>query len=372
MNPQANLKTIVRGAYDIQKLRIQMGGRVVANFKAKLGQAPGEKEETLDTDAKELLASLRAAYRKITDGVKTFPRQKEFKGDEVISSYTELCLLAQYVALETMERQHFAHLKAILNEYPIYTEFLEGVKGVGPAMAGVIISEIDITKDRYPSSIWRYAGLDVVGTWKLEDVGFVSGDREAAKLWVDEGNVPDSRPLVGNVDPDRVTFTQEGPALAVLFAELGFTVCGQYQWEDRGGRSRRKAHLVEYEYTNAKGEPATRVGVTFNPFLKTKLMGVLSGSFLKVKDSPYAKAYYEYKHRMENHTKYGIARDKDKDEKGHAVTSKGRRHNMALRYMVKRFLVDLYKAWRALEGLPVAPEYSEAKLGHTHSLAATG
>lgn len=31
------LRTLVRGAYDIQKLRIQSGNRIVGNFKAKLG-----------------------------------------------------------------------------------------------------------------------------------------------------------------------------------------------------------------------------------------------------------------------------------------------------------------------------------------------
>jgi hypothetical protein len=36
---------------------------------------------------------------------------------------------------------------------------------------------------------------------------------------------------------------------------------------------------------------------------------------------------------------------------------------MALRYMIKIFLIDLYNNWRRLEGLPVAPPYSEAKLG---------
>lgn len=35
----SNLKTIVRGAYDIQKNRIQTGNRIVGNFKAKLGLA---------------------------------------------------------------------------------------------------------------------------------------------------------------------------------------------------------------------------------------------------------------------------------------------------------------------------------------------
>jgi hypothetical protein len=40
---------------------------------------------------------------------------------------------------------------------------------------------------------------------------------------------------------------------------------------------------------------------------------------------------------------------------------------MALRYMVKRFLCDLYANWRKLEGLPVESEYHEGKLGHKHA-----
>jgi hypothetical protein len=47
--------------------------------------------------------------------------------------------------------------------------------------------------------------------------------------------------------------------------------------------------------------------------------------------------------------------------------SKGQRHNMAMRYMVKMFLIDLYTKWRTLEGLPVSVPYSEAKLGIKHA-----
>jgi len=72
-------------------------------------------------------------------------------------------------------------------------------------MAGVLISEIDIHKSRYPSSLWRYAGLDVA--------------------------------------------------------------------EDGKGRSRHKEHLVPIEYVDKDGNPAVRQGITYNPFLKTKLMG---------------------------------------------------------------------------------------------------
>ncbi len=283
----SNIKTLVRGAYDLQKLRIQMGNRIVINFKAKLGQEPSKKEDEMDAAGKRILKNLRAHYKKITDGITTFPKQKTFKGDEVISDYTELVLISQYMALEANETNHFRFLGHVLSDYPVYTEFLEGVVGIGPAMAGVIISEIDIHKARYPSSLWAYAGLDVA--------------------------------------------------------------------QDGQGRSRRKEHLTETEYTTKDGETATKKGITFNPFLKTKLIGVLGSSFLRAGENcVYNKIYYEHKTRLENHDKY-------KD------VSKGHRHAMAIRYMIKLFLVDLYKAWRALEGLPVAPSYQEAKLQHTHA-----
>ena len=287
----SNLKTIVRGAYDIQKNRIQTGNRLVGNFKAKLGQAPSEKEDTIDKEGQQVLANLRRSHKLLTEGVASFPRQATFKGDEVISDYTELCLVDNYLELEAQEKSHFRRLGNILKGYPIYNEFLLGVTGVGPAMAGVMLSEIDITKAEYPSSLHKYAGLDVAS--------------------------------------------------------------------DGQGRSRKKEHLEDSEYVDAEGEVKVKKGITFNPFLKTKLVGVLGSSFIK--QSPdkcvYRKIYDDYKHRLEHMD-------------AHKEKSKGHRHNMAVRYMVKMFLVDLYNVWRRIEGLPVAPTYSEAKLGKVHKIAA--
>jgi len=287
----SNIKVMVRGAYDIQKLRIQMGNRIVANWKAKLGQAPGATEGTLDAVEKSLLDNLRESYKKLADGVATLPRQSTFKGDELISTYTELVLIDQYIGLEKQEATQFSRLGTVLKDFPIYNEFLVNVYGVGPAMAGVILSEINIHAAQYPSSLWMYAGLDVAG--------------------------------------------------------------------DGRGRSRRKEHLVESTYIDADGVEQKKNGISFNPFLKTKLVGVLGSSFIKQSATKcqYRKIYDDYKHRLEN-------------SPAHADKSKGHRHNMAVRYAVKRFLADLYVAWRKLEGLPVANEYSVDKLGIVHHEAA--
>lgn len=288
----SDIRTLVRSTYDLQALRIQMGNRIAAQFKAKLGQAPGTAEDTLSPDAQEVLKVLRRSYARITDGVVSDARlsRLKFEGDGVIDTSTELALVAQYIEMDTAEKRQFKRFEDLLNNYPIYTEFLADVRGCGPAMSGVIISEIDIHKARYPSSIWQYAGLDVKA--------------------------------------------------------------------DGRGASRRAEHLIDRTYIASDGEEKTRKSITFNPFLKTKLVGVLAPSFVKQGDaSPYRKIYDDYKNRLVNHPNW-------------QERTKGHRHAAAMRYMIKMFLVDLYREWRALEGLPVAPTYQEAKLGHVHGEAA--
>ena len=279
------LKSAVNGLYTIQRNRIQIGNAVVANFKEKIGQNPGEPEEVLEIDAKLLLQSLRASYQRITDGV-TRLTSRNFKQDGHISTFSELALIEMYNALVESEDDAEKRIQQAVKEFAIYTEFLEGVRGCGPMMSAVVISQFDIHKAQYPSSLHAYAGLDVV-----------------------KGK----------------------------------------------GRSRQKEHLVDQTYVDAEGKEQTKKGISFNPFVKTKLVGVLGSSFIK-SGGPYREVYDNYKYRLQHMP-------------AHADKTKGHIHNMAVRYMVKRFLTDLYKVWRELEGLPVAPEYSEAKLGIVHKVA---
>ncbi len=133
-----NLRTIVRGAYDIQKLRIMMGNRIVAQFKAKLGQKPSESEDEIDDEGQDLLKELRADFKTMMDGVKTV-KLATFKATQLISTFTEFCLFQQFMDLEESEGRHFRNLGKVLLEYPIFTEYLDTVKGIGPAMAAVIM-----------------------------------------------------------------------------------------------------------------------------------------------------------------------------------------------------------------------------------------
>jgi len=88
------LKLMVRGAYDLQKLRVQTGLRLCANFRAKLKVNGAEEEEPEDgelgEDAKKVVDLLKASYVRLTDGVarnRTLPTEKGFRGDELISEY---------------------------------------------------------------------------------------------------------------------------------------------------------------------------------------------------------------------------------------------------------------------------------------------
>ena len=104
-----------------------------------------------------------------------FPKKKDFKGTEIISSYAEFCLISQYMEMEEEEKKLFKRFEEVLKDFPVYTEYLVKIKGVGPAMAGVIISEFDIAKAKYASSLQKYCGIDVVLEVDAEDPSLVTG-----------------------------------------------------------------------------------------------------------------------------------------------------------------------------------------------------
>jgi hypothetical protein len=137
------------------------------------------------------------------------------------------------------------------------------------------------------------------------------------------------------------------------------------------GRSRRKEHQMLHHYIDKNGKPAERMGLTFDAFLKTKLVGVLASLLIRL-NSPWRRVYDGYKHRLEsdpNRIRVTTAEWKKRFAKGENVNMlwpPGRINNAAKRYMVKMFLQDLWETWRKMEGLPVGPRpvsYAEDKLG---------
>lgn len=284
-------KSLIRSLYDLQHIRIQTGNRIVVEIKNRMGQKPGKPEKEVSPEAKQYLAAARAEYKRIADAFVLEKAANYFKveyGDYAIISDPAMLLFVRVYEEQVRHEQEMEKVIAkVVQSHPLWKAFLEGVKGIGPLMSAVVLSEFDIHKAERISQFWAYAGLDVAA--------------------------------------------------------------------DGRGRGRYKEHLVDQDYVDKDGNEATKKGITFNPFLKTKLVGVLASCFIK--QSPdkcqYRKVYDDYKHRLENMEK-------------HQDKSKGHRHNMAMRYMIKIFLQDLWIAWRELEGLEVTAPYNEAVLGHKH------
>ncbi len=294
LGDRAHIRAAVRSLYDMQKLRIQNGNRIAAAFRYKLGLHSSEKEESNDV-ANNLLNELRKELDRITDGIAQLTKRIKFESP-LITTYGELKLIETYDRQIEAEDQCAKAIVDMLSEFPI-SQWLAGVRGCGPLMSGVIVSEINIEKCNSISALWKYCGLDVVQVADAKTGGF-KGE----------------------------------------------------------GRSRRQHHLEPKEYTNAQGEVVQTKGISFNPFLKTKMVGVLGSSFIKA-GGPYRELYDNYKFRLQNHPV-------------HSQKTKAHIHNMAVRYMVKQFLADLWTEWRTLEGLPVRSNYAEGKLGIKHSKAA--
>lgn len=255
------IRTIVSEIDDYQKLRISAGNRVWQSFAQRLGQEPGQSQEELDKESKALLSMLLKEYNRITDAMidyrGTFEKWKDrndklkiSKKEEDKARYVELKyikdqyefnLIESYQTLVDLEEKNLKVLEIELNKIPIYTEYLAGVKGVGPKMAGVLIGYLDPYKAKYVSSFWQYCGL---GT--------------AIKI-DDDGN------------EIRVASTKSATEMQ--------------------------------PYLDAEGKVQFKNGITYNQYVHTKLLGVLADVFIKC-GSSVTESYYDYKNRKRNDPKY--------------------------------------------------------------------
>lgn len=205
------------------------------------------------------------------------------------------------------------HLKTI----PFYVKVLsdkERFRGIAESSCAIMLSMFDIKKADTPSKMWAFAGLSVVPCRRCSKCQgvVVSGSN-------------------GYTHQKRLTRVVEGdaePKATCPLAGSPIAECDTFE----SGMSQRPT----------KGEK-----LPYCAFLRAKMIGVMGTSLLKAQ-GPLTKHYYDYKHRKET-AGWG--------------QSKGHRHNASIRYMVKMALLDIWKAWREFEGLPVRPSYHEEKQG---------
>lgn len=252
---RAKLKAEVRSLYDFQHVRLQSAGRL-----------------TMDRNGEDY-------------GDRTTPSVMD---DDAI---VELNLLWDDV--RCVERRFERAVASTVSRFPEWELFLKDVKGIGPMMAAVLITEIDIEKAVNAAKITQFAGLNS---------SMVRG-----KKMVD-GRIVQTDDLIRG---DRPT----------------------------------KGYILPY-----------------NSFLKTKVLQVMVGGFIKAGNNKYAKIYYDTKNRYEN-SRAAIATN---PEKTWADTSKKHRDLAARRKAAGIFLQDYYAAVRAIWNLPIRCPYQEEYLAVKH------
>jgi hypothetical protein len=130
--------SLIRTYYQIQKHRVAMGNQVIAVLSEKI-------REILDDPDYKLPIGLDSFLK--------------WRDEEMPRVRTQLEVYWQ--ALYDTEKAIAKDLKSSIEDAPIWTNFLAGVKGIGPVLAANIIYHVDISRSAHVSSLWKYAGLGI-------------------------------------------------------------------------------------------------------------------------------------------------------------------------------------------------------------------
>lgn len=337
-NRKQQIRCLISNVYDMQKLRISVGNRLVTSFYIKLGITPSEKLDNAEKEEKGMIDKLKIEYKRITDGVveNNCTIKKSIKildsSEEklsLIKDETDYRLIKSYMFLLESENDSTKVLDTYVKAHPMWDLFFKDIKGCGTLMSAVCLAYLDPYKARHVSCFFRYCGLDTV-----QDT-----DANGRKLFITQDGT-NRKVFIREINADNGSCVYED--------EAGNSYVGDVIVSEHG---RRMSDTEMYDYIDKDGKPAKKRGITYNPVLKTKLMGVLTGCLMKAKDPVYTTIYYDYRKRLDNSVK-------TKDY------SDGHKNMMAQRYMIKQFLRNMWTTWRVLEGLPVDNPYEVEKLGH--------
>lgn len=381
------IRCLIANVYDLQKLRISAGNRLVQSFYLQLGVAPSTSPDDVDKEEKKMIDRLKAEYKRITDAVAENNKSiksnikalresdEEGKRLTLIRNDQDFKLVESYTYLLKAEEESTKSLDKYVKQHKLWDAFFADIKGCGTLMSAVCIAYLDPYVAKYPSSFFRYCGMDTVqdedkdgNKLYLEKVEWVVTGvkvREAYGYYNSEGQYFGKVQMTDNLsDEGNILFKGEDGGLYEQ-RQLTKVVDGQemliYEEVESGkeyvgdvvvsqhGRKMGDTEMVEY--VDAEGNRKLKRSITYNPFVKTKLMGVLTGCLIKAKDPVYSKIYYDYKARLDNSPRY----------EGYTPAHK---NMMAQRYMIKQFLRNLHTEWRHLEGLPIYEPYEVEKLGN--------
>lgn len=333
--PRELLRAAVRGHYDMQKLRIQSDARTT---------------------------------------------KKAAHAEAQLSERTKKKLAAQAELFENLERNSLSIIRDMLKEHPI-SKWLQSVRGCGPTMSGVLISEIDIHRAKTPSSIWRYCGLHVIN-------GEAARRRKGQKLdynpWLKSKVLKvlgecmikaSTDPKTG--EPTKYRSIYDNYKNRLKSQRVHCKACDgtgeAKQTTEEKERLEQLRELAgklspaakEWMLKRSAEEDTTLSADDTEMLLQEHLIDdddLLTDSGMMLVELLTA----ESKGRGKKEKAKKICSNCNGEGIGPWGKSDAHRHLAAMRVMVKAFLVDLYTEWRKLEGLPVVAPYAEAKLGIVH------
>lgn len=396
------LKRTVHYFYDLQKMRVGVGNRTSdptdfvevekVNKKGEKQKVRKKKPTTrahMEQAMQNLIKSQQARAEALQAEMPEEPAGLP-SAAPVLDEDDRQYLKGQELLLRTMELETLARIEDMLAKFPIYDAFLNSKKnkdqkGCGPTLSGVIISEVEMWRPADPTSWVSQKPLTITD--------------ENGKDW----------PYVEAVIETEVRERQDDGS--VKKQKVQHTIyC--YEYTNQEGVKEWRQDVCPtpsslWSYSGLAVDPETGLAVrrkkgvksNWNPFLKTKMVAVLAGCFMKA-NSPWRSYYDNYKHRKQNEqvavcagcggsgrqkpskNKFGDTEleEAKKDEKGTVPCSNckgtggpapwgrsdGHRDLASKRFMVKHFLLALWRKWREVEHMPLVPPYSEAVLGRAH------
>lgn len=376
---QESLRMAVRFFYDLQKLRMQTSNRA--------------RSETAD----------------LKDGDQTF-----------LGSTADV--------LHGLEDDALREVKRWLKGVSIYEQWLVHQKGCGPTMGGVLVSEVSMCRRIDPVHLkgavcgesfvvegFTYFRVQFTETFERRDgkkqeverdlLCFQKGVGENLEVWEDCCPTASSLWAYCGLAVDtstgkavRRTKGQKSNWNPFVKTKVVGVLADCLIKADGAGRARAMAAGIAREKGEAYlgsaqyAKDMLQLGVELKekkgggyPAVVEHKKALIEARGYRWEDlwerDPWVPFYEDYKHRkqtMRVPVCAGCEKEKSAAKKKQCKNcggtggpapwgaSDGHRHNAAKRYMVKMFLLGLYKKWRELEGLPVREPYSEEFGGKTH------
>jgi hypothetical protein len=205
----------------------------------------------------------------------------------------------------SLEKEMLKEVEGELKKIPYWVEHLSNKDvyyGIGPKMAAVILSEFDIEREETVSQMWAFAGLSVQPARKCGLCHAVV-KKDGSHYERKADRIKECKKCKATLDPED-RYEKDGKIhCGACDAEIKTKKCP-------GGPTYEGMQRIRL----SKGKKSP-----YNKFLKTKLVGVLADVLIKKKSEKWTKFYYDYKHRKKS-AGWGVSdRHRDNAARGYMI-----------------------------------------------------